>query len=247
MVSAFDAFQNAVSNFLGTIHFESSDARAVLPGDSTFTAADAGVNSFPVAFGTAGPQLVDVRFAGTVKTSVLPVTVTPGAAAKFAVSGFPATTAGGAQSLAVSALDAFGNPTTSYSATVAFSRSDVQAGLPARYTFTSADAGVRTFSAALRTAGAQSITVADVANPSGAGTEAAIPVAAAAATHFLLIPPATITSGKAFTLTVELLDAFGIVATGYRGKVQFKDSVTHTACRRPTPSRRPTPASTSSR
>ncbi len=44
-----------------------------------------------------------------------------------------------------------------------FSSSDAQAGLPSSYTFTAADAGVHTFSATLKTAGSQSITVKDPA------------------------------------------------------------------------------------
>src|SRR6202030_1295344 len=97
----------------------------------------------------------------------------------FIVTGFPATTAGVAQSFTVAVKDAFGNPTTSYTGTVTFSSSDVQAGLPASYTFTAADAGVHTFTATLKTAGTQSITVKDAANAAAVGSQTGIAVSAA--------------------------------------------------------------------
>src|SRR6185437_11915762 len=92
------------------------------------------------------------------------IAVTASAAAgSFVVTGFPATTAGAAQSFTVTVKDAFGNFATGYTGTVAFGSSDVQAGLPASYTFTAADAGVHTFTATLKTAGTQSVTVKDAA------------------------------------------------------------------------------------
>ena len=85
------------------------------------------------------------------------------------MTGFPATTAGVAQSFTVTVRDAFGNSITGYTGTVTFSSSDVQAGLPASYTFTAADAGVHTFTATLKTAGTQSITVKDAATSTHRG------------------------------------------------------------------------------
>src|SRR5438067_5362395 len=61
-------------------------------------------------------------------------------------------TAGEAISLTVRAVDAFGNNVTGYKGKVKFSSTDTQAGLPADYTFTAADAGVHTFTVALKTA-----------------------------------------------------------------------------------------------
>ena len=224
-VTVFDAFGNLATNFTGAVQLSSTDPRASVPV-YFFTPADAGAHTFFIAMGTAGPQFIAVRFSPspTLVTAGLTVVVAPTTTAGFAVSGFPATTVGVAQGFTVTALDAFGNPTTNYTGTVTFSSSDAQAGLPASYTFTAADAGSHTFSATLKTAGSQSIGVADAASPAESGAEAAIPVTAGAATHFLITPPATATAGKAFTVTVTALDAFGNVATGYRGKVQFKDS-----------------------
>ena len=76
---------------------------------------------------------------------------------------------------------------TGYAVSVSFSSSDVQAGLPASYTFTAADAWVHSFTATLKTAGSQSITVKDVASPTVSGTESGIVVNAAATTHLSLV------------------------------------------------------------
>ena len=53
----------------------------------------------------------------------------------------------------VTAEDNLGETATGYTGTVHFSSTDVQAGLPADYTFTAADAGSHTFTVTLKTAG----------------------------------------------------------------------------------------------
>src|SRR5439155_691412 len=55
------------------------------------------------------------------------------------------TTAGQAQTFTVTVLDNVGNVMTGYTGTMHFSSGDYQAGLPADYQFTAADAGVHTF------------------------------------------------------------------------------------------------------
>src|SRR5262249_10257656 len=81
-----------------------------------------------------------------------PLPASPGASS-FVVSGFPSpTTAGTAGSFTVTTQLADGTTATDYTGTVHLSSSDAQAGLPADYTFTTADQGVHTFGAILRTA-----------------------------------------------------------------------------------------------
>jgi hypothetical protein len=55
-VTAYDPYGNVASGYTGTIHFSSSDARAVLPGNYTFTGSDAGTHLFSVTFNTTGQQ-----------------------------------------------------------------------------------------------------------------------------------------------------------------------------------------------
>jgi hypothetical protein len=59
-VTAFDQFQNLVTNYAGTVHFSSSDSLADLPADYTFVAADGDVHLFihAVTLATRGTQTV---------------------------------------------------------------------------------------------------------------------------------------------------------------------------------------------
>jgi hypothetical protein len=63
-VTALDAYGNVATGYRGTVHFTSSDTKAGLPADYTFTGADAGVHVFPktvspaLTLKTAGSQWV---------------------------------------------------------------------------------------------------------------------------------------------------------------------------------------------
>jgi hypothetical protein len=147
-------------------------------------------------------------------------------ASSFVVSGFPSpTTAGAASSCTVTAENASGTTATSYTGTVHFSSSDGQAGLPADYTFTAADAGVHTFSATLKTAGTQALTATDTTSASVTGSESGITVHAGAASMFLVAGfPASTTAGVAGSFTVTARDLYGNRVSGYTGAVHFSSS-----------------------
>ena len=68
-VTAKDAANNTVTNYTGTIAFQSGDAQATLPGNYTFVAGDAGVHAFTngATLATAGSQTVSMH--DTVATS----------------------------------------------------------------------------------------------------------------------------------------------------------------------------------
>ncbi|PYI79676.1 MAG: hypothetical protein DME26_22990, partial [Verrucomicrobia bacterium] len=88
----------------------------------------------------------------------------------------------------------------------------LQAALPGAYTFTSTDAGIRTFSAALKTAGIHSITGKDTVSSSITGTQLGIVVVAAGADHLVFAQgPSNAIAGSAIAppVTVQLKDAFG--------------------------------------
>jgi predicted extracellular nuclease len=61
-VTAKDAYGNTVTGYTGTVHFTSSDSKAILPADYSFTASDNGVHAFTsgVTFKTAGAQSITV-------------------------------------------------------------------------------------------------------------------------------------------------------------------------------------------
>jgi hypothetical protein len=130
-------------------------------------------------------------------------------------------TAGTTATITVTALNADGSVNTGYSGTAHFTSSDPKATLPADSTLTN---GTGTFNVALVTAGTQSITASDAAN-SLTGSETGITVNPAAATQFVITGPASIASGKSFNITVTAEDAYGNIATGYTGTINFADSL----------------------
>jgi hypothetical protein len=141
------------------------------------------------------------------------------------VAAFPSPIqAGVAGSFAVTVLDAFGNIATSYRGTIHFSSSDNQATLPANYTFTAADGGVHTFSSTLKTAGNQSLVATDTVTSSIAGALAITVQPAAASILRVTGFPSPTQAGVAGNFTVTALDAFGNVATGFRGTIHFSSS-----------------------
>jgi hypothetical protein len=226
-VTALDAYGNVATGYAGTVHFTSTDAQAALPSDYTFSASDTGIHSFSATLKTAGSQSITATDTATssIVGSETGFTVNAAAASVFVVSGFPSpTTAGVSHKFAVTALDAYGNVATGYTGTVHFTSSDAQAALPADYTFTASDAGVHTFSATLKTAGTQRITATDTTTSSITGTQNGITVVASVATHFTITAPASAKAGVAFSITVTALDAYGNVATGYRGTIHFTSS-----------------------
>jgi hypothetical protein len=228
-VTVRDAFGNLATGYTGTVHFTSTDAQAGLPSDYTFMITDAGVHTFNVVLKTSGEQSFAVADRATSSPTSTQSGIAVGAAAvaSFTVTGYPAATAGSAHTFTVTARDAFGNVATGYTGTVHFISSDGQGALPEKYTFTVGDAGVHTFSATLRTAGAQSLTVADTLTAAITGTQSGIVISAAAATHFRISAPASVMAGTAFSITVTAVDAFGNVAIGYRGRVHFTSSDKH--------------------
>ena len=113
-----------------------------------------------------------------------------------------------------------------YTGTVHFTSSDAQAGLPADYTFTAADAGSHTFTVTLKTAGTQSITATDTATLGRhrhrrRGSRSARPPRASSSSP---ASPRPRRRARRRPFTVTAKDAYGNVATGYTGTVHFTSS-----------------------
>jgi len=212
------------TGYTGTVHFTCTDARAMLPANYTFTAANAGVATFTATLTTAGTRSITATdTVNSFVTGSATTTVSAAAASSLTIGGFPSpTTAGTAANVAVTALDAYGNIATTYTGTVHLTSSDRKAVLPANYTFTPADAGTYVFSATLETAGTQSITATDTVTSGMTSTQTGIAVNPAAAGMLVITGPATATADVAFGITVTAYDAYGNVATGYTGTVKFK-------------------------
>ena len=153
---------------------------------------------------------------------VFPLIAPPGAD-HFNVAGLASPrTAGAAGNFTATVQDTNGNPVTGYTGTIRFSSSDPAATLPADYTFSVSDAGVHTFSATLKLAGAQIITVTDTVNSSITGTQSDIAVGPAATARLDVAGlSSSRTAGVGGYITVWARDAFGNLTPSYRGTVQF--------------------------
>jgi hypothetical protein len=193
---------------------------ALLPGSP---AIDAGDNTGAPAYDQRGPGFPRI-VNDTIDIGAFEVQgKNSNQASSLSVAGFPSViTAGNAGSFTVTALNADGSTDTGYTGTVHFTSTDSQAILPADYTFTTADAGVHTFSATLKTVGTQSITATDTSSLTG--TESGITVNPAAASQFILHAPSSVTAGQSFSLNVTVEDAYGNVVIGYAGTIHFSST-----------------------
>jgi hypothetical protein len=162
-----DAYGNIATGYTGTVHFTSSDAKAVLPANYTFTSSDAGQHSFSITFKKAGAQSVTATDTATSSLTATAngIVVNAAAASQFILSAPPSVTSGSKFSVTLTVEDAYGNVVTGYTGTVHFSSSDSTATLPKNYTFTAAEAGMHTFTGViLRKKGRQTITVIETLN-----------------------------------------------------------------------------------
>jgi hypothetical protein len=180
-VTAVDAYGNRIHGYLGTVHFTSTDAKAKLPANYTFTAADAGTHVFSgnVILKTAGTQSVTATdtLTASIKGAQAGIVVNPAAVKTLVVSGLTTPrTKGVAGSLRVTAVDAYGNRVHSYLGTVHFTSTDAKAKLPANYKFTAADAGTHVFIVTLKTAGTRSVTATDKVTTTITGVQSGIVV-----------------------------------------------------------------------
>jgi autotransporter-associated beta strand protein len=223
-ITLTDNFGNVITNYLGTIHFTSSDGKAILPPDYTFTTADRGTHSFPVTFKTSGAQSFSATdTANSSLSASANLTVTTSARVLVLASPGPNATAGAAQSVTITLTDNFGNVITNYVGTIHFTSSDSKAVLPADYTFTATDQGTHTFQVIYKTTGAQSVSVADVSN-GGLKASANVTVTTSAQILVLSSLGQAATAGSVQNVTVTLTDSFGNVATNYLGTVHLTSS-----------------------
>ena len=163
VVAALDANNRPVSTYTGTVALTSSDSGATLPAAYTFTAADHGFHVFamtPSAAGSLTVTATDTTNSKLVGSATTTVTAAPTVAKLFAFVK-PVAKSGSTVTVFVVALDANNRPVTNYTGTVALTSSDAAATLPASYTFTAADHGIKSFKVTLATIGSQTITATD--------------------------------------------------------------------------------------
>jgi hypothetical protein len=172
VVAALDADNRPVSSYTGTVQFSSTDASATLPADYTFTASDRGFKVFTFTPSEAesitltASDAADPTITGSATSTVNAAPV----ATHFALLVRPSVAATAATQILVVALDATDRPVQNYTGTVHLTSSDSNATLPADYTFTSADRGVKALSVTFDTSGSQTLTVTDTALTDLTGT-----------------------------------------------------------------------------
>jgi hypothetical protein len=219
-VVAQDALNQPVPQYTGTVHFSTTDPSpgVVLPADYTFTSADAGSHIFTVTLARAGSQTLTVS--DPARSTTVPITVSPGAAAGLTVNAPATVTPGQPFTASVTAIDAQANPVPQYTGTVHFSSSDTspKTVLPADYTFTSADAGTHAFSLTLATPGSQTITVTDAGNALRASAATTVN---AVLDHLKVTAPSAVTAGQPFTVAIRAEDAAGNLVAQYSGTIHF--------------------------
>jgi hypothetical protein len=158
-VTAKDVNGNTATGYTGTVKFSSSAPKVILPANYTFTAGDAGVHNFSATLRSAGSQSITVTdtIIGTFSGTQSGITVNPTVPHHFSISRFPSpTTAGASFTFRVTVQDYYSNTVNTvpgFTDTVSFGSSDIQADLPANYTFKTADAGIHEFTGVLKTAG----------------------------------------------------------------------------------------------
>jgi hypothetical protein len=218
-VTAQDQFYNTDFNYAGFVRFTSSDVNAGLPASTNLLS---GVGVFTATLNTEGNQTISAYDTAsnliTGRTNPIAATNT---ATKFVVTASANVAAGSIWIFTVTAQDSKSNTATSYTGTVHITSTDGQGLLPANATLTN---GVGFFPAVLRTAGIQTLTATDTVTASIKGTSGKMTVAAAAASHFAVVAPASATTGSPFNFTVTALDPFNNVAVGYQGTVAFTSS-----------------------
>ena len=225
----------AGSTFNVTITAEDANGDPELTGawPITLTASDGQtVHSSPITLsnGTAtvgvtldkAEKLSLTAASGSITGTSSPFTVNAAAPVSFTVSAPSTVTAGASFSLKVTALDAYGNIATKYGGTATLTTSDGQSVYPNSISFNSfgETPAVATENAVLDKVNTLTIkaTVGSIT-----GTSNKITVNPAAAARFTLsagssvLAAGSLIAGVAFPVKVTALDAYGNVATGYRG------------------------------
>ena len=174
-VTALDTYSNVAAGYSGTTHFSSTDLQAVLPPNSTLTN---GTGTFSATLKMIANTTIAATdsVASSISGASTSINVFSNAATHFIINAPSGTTTRASISFIVSALDGANNLSTVYAGTVHFSSTDTKALLPSNSALSN---GTGPFSAALETAGNQTISTTDTVAPSITGSSTAINVAAA--------------------------------------------------------------------
>ncbi len=125
-VTAQDQYGHVATGYTGTVHFTSSDPNAVLPPDTTFTAADQGIKTVTVIFKTPGAQTLSATDTATpgIAGTLPSITISPATLTTVTVTASSVTIKVG-ESAHLTATATFSNSTTQdVTGTVTWSSAD---------------------------------------------------------------------------------------------------------------------------
>lgn len=222
-ITAFDPYDNRVTGFLGTVHLDSTDPTAVLPGDYTFTPGDLGIVGLPVTFKKAGPQTISVSSAGLPVGQTGAVQVSPANPSKYAfvqapTDTFPNVAMG--SPIKVQLQDTYGNAVAGIqSVTLSLSFNPTAAKLRNAVAVTDST-GLAVFPKLTLNKIGQGYRL--IAQGASGKSDRSDPFNLYATTKFkLTVASKYATAGTAFDVTVAALDRFNLPDATYRGTVHF--------------------------
>lgn len=231
-VTARDQHGNIADGFHGfraEVSFRSTDGQAQLPGRYIYTTDDRGVHSFTAALRTAGTRGITAEIDFGEASGTGTTLVNHAAATRLVLTAPNSAVAGSPLSTTVEVRDDFGNRATSFTGTVSWTSSDVQAALPAPYAFTVGDAGRHTFVN-------ETLLLTNTYAPFGQPTRLTAHWAAITTDSFLHVDPAALAylilvpvegavmAGVPFDLYVLAFDVFFNLVHNYTGTVEFATS-----------------------
>jgi hypothetical protein len=224
-LSAHDAWENLCTGYRGSVAIGLSDAQSSPVAPLFFAVSSSpGIASVQLTFYTAALQakvLVQDLADPTLQGSRADLTVVAAQAARLQVGGYKSPgTAGVAQGVTITALDAFGNVAAGFLGTCVLSSNDSTAPAVPPYIFRSSDAGISApIAYALRHATSQGTVQATApGTPLTAGTQSDIVVQPAAANAFVVSNyPSPQPAGQPGAVQVRVIDAFNNTVTGYGG------------------------------
>jgi hypothetical protein len=227
-VSAQDVYGNFITSYHGRVGFTDNDPstnpRAIVPHNYTFTSEDGGVHTFSNAvflYTEQNTQITVTDLANVGFTSMATVAVNSASADHFTLAAPPTATAGVPFTVTVTTFDQYNNLVKSYAGTIGFSANGAIT-LPGNYQFQAGDQGVHTFTNGLNLslAGAQTMMVFDTTFGNMTGSSNITVYPGAVATLKVILPTSS-TLGAVSTVSVNADDAFGNTVTTYAGTVHF--------------------------
>jgi len=203
-VTAVDDNGDVVTDYAGTVHFTSTDGRAVLPADAKLVN---GTHDFEVALTTAGTQSITVAGVrnASLTGSIVGIAVASGALTQIVARDVPSdSVAGDAFTFTAQGADEYGNLLNSLVGTPVVASTDPDA----TFTASAAVSGQSTITGTMVAAGNQTLTVSQAAGSAVSGT-ASVFVRAGKTTRLELDLSGPDTAGSSRDLRPALYDAFG--------------------------------------